>query len=67
MPDRIAVAAVGDHRLAVHTVMHLLDRLGFDPVDAGPLAKGSCNRRGVAREAQRDRVHPGSARTLLSA
>jgi hypothetical protein len=39
-PDRIAVAAVGDDRLAVRTVMHLLDRLGFDPVDAGPLAKG---------------------------
>jgi predicted dinucleotide-binding enzyme len=39
-PDRIAVAAVGDDRLAVRTVMHLLDRLGFDPVDGGPLAKG---------------------------
>jgi 8-hydroxy-5-deazaflavin:NADPH oxidoreductase len=39
-PDRIAVAAVGDDRLAVRTVMHLIDRLGFDPVDGGPLAKG---------------------------
>ena len=39
-PDRIAVAAVGDDRLAVRTVMHLLDRLGFDPVDGGPLATG---------------------------
>jgi 8-hydroxy-5-deazaflavin:NADPH oxidoreductase len=39
-PDRIAVAAVGDDRLAVRTVMHLVDRLGFDPVDGGPLAKG---------------------------
>jgi hypothetical protein len=39
-PDRIAVAAVGDDRLAVRTVMHLLDRLGFDPVDGGVLAKG---------------------------
>ena len=38
--DRIAVAAVGDDGLAVRTVMHLLDRLGFDPVDAGSLAKG---------------------------
>ncbi len=38
--DRIAVAAVGDDRLAVLSVMHLVDRLGFDPVDAGPLAKG---------------------------
>jgi hypothetical protein len=39
-PDRIAVAAAGDDRLAVRTVMHLIDRLGFDPVDGGPLAKG---------------------------
>lgn len=39
-PDRIAVAAVGDDRLAVRTVMHLIDRLGLDPVDGGPLAKG---------------------------
>ncbi len=38
--DRIAVAAVGDDRLAVRTVMHLVDRLGFDPVDGGPLARG---------------------------
>jgi 8-hydroxy-5-deazaflavin:NADPH oxidoreductase len=38
--DRIAVAAVGDDRLAVRTVMHLIDRLGFDPVDGGPLANG---------------------------
>jgi predicted dinucleotide-binding enzyme len=39
-PDRVAVAAVGDDRLAVRTVMHLIDRLGFDAVDGGPLAKG---------------------------
>jgi hypothetical protein len=39
-PDRIAVAAVGDDRVAVRVVMHLIDRLGFDPVDGGPLAKG---------------------------
>jgi 8-hydroxy-5-deazaflavin:NADPH oxidoreductase len=39
-PDRIAMAAVGDDRLAVRTVMHLIDRFGFDPVDGGPLAKG---------------------------
>src|SRR6201997_3359008 len=39
-PDRIAVAAVGDDRLAVRTVMHLIDALGFDPVDGGPLANG---------------------------
>jgi predicted dinucleotide-binding enzyme len=39
-PDRIAVAAVGDDRLAVRTVRHLIERLGFDPVDGGPLANG---------------------------
>ena len=39
-PDRIAVAAVGDDRLAVRIVMHLIDRLGFEPVDGGPLANG---------------------------
>jgi predicted dinucleotide-binding enzyme len=39
-PDRIAVAAVGDDRLAVRTVMHLIDRLGFDALDGGPLANG---------------------------
>jgi hypothetical protein len=38
--DRIAVAAVGEDRLAVRTVMRMVDRLGFDPVDGGPLAKG---------------------------
>jgi predicted dinucleotide-binding enzyme len=39
-PDRIAVAAAGDDRLAVRAVMGLIDRLGFDPIDAGPLANG---------------------------
>jgi hypothetical protein len=39
-PDRIAVAAAGEDRLAVRAVMHLIDDLGFDPVDAGALAKG---------------------------
>jgi predicted dinucleotide-binding enzyme len=38
--DRIAIAAAGDDRLAVHTAMHLIDRLGFDAVDAGPLTNG---------------------------
>ena len=40
-PDRIAVAAVGDDKVAVRTVMQLIDRLGFDPVDGGPLANGT--------------------------
>jgi predicted dinucleotide-binding enzyme len=35
--DRIAIGAAGDDELAVRKVMRLLDRLGFDPVDAGPL------------------------------
>ena len=39
-PDRIAIGAAGDDRLAVRTVMRLLDRLGFDPIDAGPLKNG---------------------------
>jgi 8-hydroxy-5-deazaflavin:NADPH oxidoreductase len=39
-PDRIAVAAVGDDRIAVRSVMQLIDQLGFDPVDGGALAKG---------------------------
>ena len=38
--DRIAVGAAGDDRLAVRRVMQLVDRLGFDPVDAGPLENG---------------------------
>jgi predicted dinucleotide-binding enzyme len=39
-PDRIAIGTAGDDRLAVRTVMRLLDRLGFDSVDAGPLSNG---------------------------
>lgn len=38
--DRIAIGAAGDDHLAVRAVMRLLDRLGFDPVDAGPLSNG---------------------------
>ena len=39
-PGRIAMAAAGDDRAAVAAVMQLIDRLGFDAVDAGPLAAG---------------------------
>jgi 8-hydroxy-5-deazaflavin:NADPH oxidoreductase len=39
-PDRIAIAAAGEDRLAVRGVMRLVDRLGFDAVDAGPLESG---------------------------
>jgi predicted dinucleotide-binding enzyme len=38
--DRIAIATAGDDRLAVRTAMRLIDRLGFDAVDAGRLANG---------------------------
>jgi len=39
-PDRIALGAAGDDRLAVRKVMRLLDRLGFDSVDVGALNNG---------------------------
>ena len=39
-PDRIGMGAAGDDRFALKKVMRLLDRLGFDPVDAGPLKYG---------------------------
>jgi 8-hydroxy-5-deazaflavin:NADPH oxidoreductase len=38
--DRIAIGVAGDDRVAVDKVMRLIDRLGFDPVDAGPLENG---------------------------
>jgi predicted dinucleotide-binding enzyme len=40
-PGRVAVGAAGEDRAAVDTVMRLLDRLGFDPVDAGSLDRGA--------------------------
>jgi 8-hydroxy-5-deazaflavin:NADPH oxidoreductase len=39
-PDRIAVGVAGDDPDAVRTVMALVDRLGFDAVDAGLLEAG---------------------------
>jgi predicted dinucleotide-binding enzyme len=39
-PDRIAIGAAGEDRVAVRAVMRLIDRLGFDAVDAGPLENG---------------------------
>jgi predicted dinucleotide-binding enzyme len=38
--DRIAIGIAGDSTIAVHTAMQLIDRLGFDPVNAGPLVNG---------------------------
>jgi predicted dinucleotide-binding enzyme len=39
--DRVAVGAAGDDPAAVRAALGLIDRLGFDPVDAGPLANGT--------------------------
>lgn len=39
-PDRIALAAVGDDRAAVAEVLDVLERIGFDAIDGGPLANG---------------------------
>jgi predicted dinucleotide-binding enzyme len=39
-PDRVAVGVAGDDRDAVRAAMGLVDRLGFDAVDAGPLENG---------------------------
>jgi 8-hydroxy-5-deazaflavin:NADPH oxidoreductase len=40
VPGRMAMAAAGDDRAAVAAVMQLIDKLGFDAVDAGPLEAG---------------------------
>jgi predicted dinucleotide-binding enzyme len=39
-PGRLAIAAAGDDRAAVAAVLQLIDRLGFDAVDAGGLEAG---------------------------
>jgi predicted dinucleotide-binding enzyme len=39
-PGRVAIAAAGDDPAAVIAVIGLIDRLGFDAVDAGPLEAG---------------------------
>jgi 8-hydroxy-5-deazaflavin:NADPH oxidoreductase len=39
-PGRRALALAGDHEDAKALVAGFLDRLGYDPVDAGPLAAG---------------------------
>ncbi|MBI5159824.1 MAG: NADP oxidoreductase, partial [Micrococcales bacterium] len=39
-PGRRAIAIAGDDADAVRTAARIVDRLGFDPVEAGPLAEG---------------------------
>jgi predicted dinucleotide-binding enzyme len=39
-PDRLAMAAAGNDPHAVVAVMRLIDRLGFDAVNAGSLSAG---------------------------
>jgi predicted dinucleotide-binding enzyme len=39
-PGRIGMAAAGDDRAAVAAVLGLIDKLGFDPIDAGRLEAG---------------------------
>jgi len=38
--ERTAIGVAGDDPNSVRTAMQLIDRLGFDPVNAGPLANG---------------------------
>jgi 8-hydroxy-5-deazaflavin:NADPH oxidoreductase len=58
--DRIAIGAAGDDRTAVDRVMRLIDRLGFDPVDAGPLKNG------LALEPDGSPIAPTYSATQLS-
>lgn len=38
--DRLAIGAAGDDRAAVQAVLQLINQLGFDAVDIGPLTAG---------------------------
>jgi 8-hydroxy-5-deazaflavin:NADPH oxidoreductase len=38
-PDRRALALAGDDAAARNTVAEIIDRMGYDPVDAGPLSE----------------------------
>ncbi|WP_448070691.1 NADPH-dependent F420 reductase [Georgenia yuyongxinii] len=48
VPDRRALAVAGDDREARATVMDVVERLGYDAVDAGPLAAGAALEPGTA-------------------
>jgi 8-hydroxy-5-deazaflavin:NADPH oxidoreductase len=39
-PDRMVMGVAGDDSAAVEAVVRLVEALGFDPFDAGPLANG---------------------------
>jgi predicted dinucleotide-binding enzyme len=39
-PERLGIPLSGDDERAKRTVADLIDEIGFDPVDAGPLAQG---------------------------
>ena len=39
-PERLGIPISGDDEEAKQTVAHLVDEIGFDPVDAGTLAEG---------------------------
>ena len=38
-PDRIALPVSGDNPAAKNIVLRLVEELGFDPIDAGPLSE----------------------------
>ena len=52
-PDRRALAVAGDSHEARTAVSQLIDELGFDAVDAGPLAEGWRYQRDTAAYVQR--------------
>jgi 8-hydroxy-5-deazaflavin:NADPH oxidoreductase len=39
-PERLGIPISGDDEQAKETVAQLIDEIGFDPIDAGPLAEG---------------------------
>jgi predicted dinucleotide-binding enzyme len=63
-PDRVAQAVAGDEPDARTRAAELLDRLGFDAVDAGPLA--ASRRLGPGTPAFGAAYDAGTLRTLIS-
>jgi len=73
-PERRAVALAGDDAAAKATVSRFLDEIGFDPVDAGPLAASAAFQPGTAvfngsfdASALRDALRPSSGEALARA